>query len=249
MTRLAGHVAWITGGGTGIGAVTARTLARAGAEVVVSGIDQAPLDATANQIRRENGRARTALLDVTDSAAVDAVALEIGRIDILVTSAGTNVTNRALSTTEASAWDQVIDVNLNGCFYSVRAALPSMRQAGGGTIILISSMAGRLVSRMTGAAYNASKRAVIALAETVNAEESNNGVRCTALLPGETATEILKLRPQPPSEAELARMLDPQDLADTARFIAEMPPRCCINEIVVTPTWNRFAPSPPLNPK
>jgi len=118
--------------------------------------------------------------------------------------------------------------------------LPGMRAKGGGTLILISSWAGRYATRLTGAAYNASKRAVIALNESINDEEGGNGIRSTVIMPGEVATDILKTRPSPPSQAEMDRMLSAEDLGDTIRFVAEMPARACLNEILISPTWNRF---------
>lgn len=240
MTILTGKRAWVTGGGTGIGAAAARALVGAGASVVLSGRRPEPLQELADELRAAGGRADMVALDTADAAAVDAAAAAIGPVDILVASAGLNLPDRALDVVSNDGWDHVIGVNLNGVFYCARAVLPAMRAGGGGTLILVSSWAGKYASRLTGAAYNASKRAVIALSESINIEEGGNGIRCTAILPGEVATDILKTRPTPPSQAEMDRMLAPEDLGDTIRFVAELPPRACINEIVISPTWNRF---------
>lgn len=240
MGKLTGKRVWITGGGTGIGAGAAVSLAASGAEVVLSGRRREQLDEIAGQIKSAGGTAQAEPLDVSDADAVADVAARIGPVDILLANAGLNVPDRALDAVQVAGWHKVVDVNLNGMFYPVHAVLPGMRAAGDGLIILISSWAGRYAGRLTGAAYNVTKRAVIALNETINLEEGAHGIRATAILPGEVATDILKSRPKPPSEADIARMLQVEDLAETIRFVAEMPPRACLNEIVISPTWNRF---------
>ncbi|MEM8729510.1 MAG: SDR family oxidoreductase [Pseudomonadota bacterium] len=232
---LQGQRAWITGGGSGIGAAAARALAQAGAEVVISGRRAGPLQSMAEDI---GGHALP--LDLSDAAAVRDAAQTLGSVDILVASAGINVPKRSLEALEPQDWATVVDINLNGVFHAVHAVLPGMRAKGGGLCILVSSWAGKYVSRLTGAAYTASKHAVVALSETINAEEGGHGIRSTVILPGEVATDILKARPAPPSEQEMSRMLMPEDLGATVRFVAEMPPRACLNEILISPTWNRF---------
>lgn len=240
MTKLDGQTAWITGGGSGIGAAGARALAASGASVVLSGRRIEPLEAVAAEIRADGGQAEVLTLDTSDSAAVQAAADQIGEVDILVASAGLNVPDRTMTRVTDEGWDKVVAVNLNGVFYPARAVMPAMRAKGAGTLILISSWAGRYATRLTGAAYNATKRAVIALNESINDEEGGNGIRSTVIMPGEVATDILKSRPKPPSQKEMDRMLTAQDLGDTIRFVAEMPPRACLNEILISPTWNRF---------
>ena len=93
---------------------------------------------------------------------------------------------------------------------------------------------------LTGPAYNATKRAVIAVTESINQEECANGIRATSILPGEAATPILEKRPVPPSPAERARMAQPEDFGAAILFIATLPARACVNEIIISPTWNRF---------
>ncbi|WP_322867503.1 SDR family oxidoreductase [Aquicoccus sp. G2-2] len=240
MGQLDGKTAWITGGGTGIGAAAATALADAGAHVIVSGRRAEPLETVVATIKEAGGTARALTLDVANSAEVRAAAEQIGTVDILVASAGLNTPDRALEDLSDDAWDHVININLNGVFYPCRAVLPAMRAAGGGQVILISSWAGRYATRLTGAAYNASKRAVIALSESINDEDGGHGIRSTVIMPGEVATPIMQARPNPPSDAELAKMLQADDLGATVRFVAELPPRACINEVLISPTWNRF---------
>ncbi|MBJ6371108.1 SDR family oxidoreductase [Sedimentitalea arenosa] len=240
MGRLNGQRAWITGGGTGTGAGAARALAASGAEIILSGRRTDALQQMVESIEAEGGVARAEPLDVSDATAVAEVAARIGTVNILVANAGLNVPDRGLDVLQVEGWQKVVNVNLNGTFHPVHAVLPGMRAAGSGLIILISSWAGRYVGTLTGAAYNATKRAVLALNETINLEEGGNGIRATAILPGEVATDILKSRPKPPSQADISRMLQIEDLAETVRFVAEMPPHVCLNEIVISPTWNRF---------
>jgi NADP-dependent 3-hydroxy acid dehydrogenase YdfG len=240
MGKLTGQRAWITGAGSGIGAGSAQALAASGAEVILSGRRVEPLEQVAETIRSAGGTAQVVPLDVADADAVAAAADQIGSVDILLANAGLNVPVRALDAVSTDGWDHVVNVNLNGVFYPVHAILPGMRAQGRGSLILVSSWAGRYATRLTGAAYNATKRAVLALSESINDEEGARGIRSTVIMPGEVATDILKLRPTPPTQAEMDRMLQIDDLAATVRFVAEMPPHVCLNEILISPTWNRF---------
>ena len=242
---LTGKVAWITGGGSGIGLAGATELARAGARVVISGRTEKTTRA-AEQELKAIGDAEGTLLDVADRKAVLATAADIekrhGRIDILVTSAGTNIGGgkRNFKSMSLEGWDDVVQINLNGLFYCCYAVLPGMRARKDGLIINISSWAGRHASVLTGPAYNATKRAVIAVTESINMEECANGIRATSILPGEVATPILEKRPVPPSKEERARMAQPEDFGRAILFVAAMPARTCVNEMVIAPTWNRF---------
>ena len=242
-TPLTGQVAWITGGGSGIGLAGAMALAKAGAHVVISGRNPAT-NATALAQLQTLGSAEAVLLDVADQHAVKAAAEHIlarhGRIDILVTSAGTNATARNFDVVTPAAWDDVVAINLSGLFYCVHAVLPAMRQQQGGLIINVSSWAGLYASKLTGPAYNATKRAVLALTESINMEECTHGIRATSLLPGEVATPILDKRPVPPSAEQRERMVQAQDMGQAILFVAQMPARTCINELVISPTFNRF---------
>lgn len=244
MAGLNGKVAWITGAGSGIGLAGARALAQAGAHVVLSGRRAEPLDAAVAEIKAAGGGAEAAALDVADSAAVERVAKDIlgrhGRVDILVNSAGLNLPQRRWADMGTAGWDQVIDINLNGTRYCITAVLPAMRAQKDGLVINVSSWAGRFVSGLTGAAYTAAKHGVVALTMSLNMEECGNGIRATALCPGEVATPILKNRPKPPSPEDTARMLQAEDMGRTILFLAETPPHVCFNEILVAPTWNRI---------
>jgi NADP-dependent 3-hydroxy acid dehydrogenase YdfG len=242
-THLKGQVAWVTGGGSGIGLAGATELVKAGAHVLISG-RTAATNASALANLQALGSAEAVLLDVADKQAVKAVAQQLvathGRIDILINSAGTNATQRNFDVLTTEAWDEVVAINLSGLFYCVHAVLPTMRHQQGGLIINVSSWAGLYASKLTGPAYNATKRAVLALTESINMEECGNGIRASSLLPGEVATPILNKRPVPPSQAQRERMVQAEDMGQAILFLAQMPPRTCINELVISPTHNRF---------
>jgi NAD(P)-dependent dehydrogenase (short-subunit alcohol dehydrogenase family) len=241
---LKGKVAWITGGGSGIGLAGALELGKAGAHVVISG-RTAATNASALKQLQAVGSAEALQLEVSDNKAVLQAAADIlkrhQRIDILINSAGTNLSKqRNLADLPTTGWDEVVAINLNGLFYCCQAALPAMRKQKDGLVINVSSWAGRYPSTLTGAAYNATKRAVIALTETINAEECIHGIRATSVLPGEVATPIMEKRPVPPPKADRDRMLQTAEMGQTLLYLCSLPPRACVNELVITPTWNRF---------
>lgn len=240
MRDLTGKVAWITGAGTGIGEAAAIALAKAGMKVILSGRRESELKRVAGVI---GGSARIAVLDVADAVAVEAVAASIaaqeGRLDILVNSAGLNVQKRNWKHLSREGWDQVIRVDLDGAFYCCHAVLPMMRAQKDGLIINISSWAGRHVSATTGPAYSAAKFGMLAFNESLNIEECVNGIRATSVLPGEVATPILDKRPIPVSDADKARMVQAEDCGELILFLAQMPAHVCINDVTISPTWNR----------
>lgn len=244
MGKLTGKVAWVTGAGTGIGLAGARALAASGATVIMSGRRADVLKREAEAIAKVGGKVEAAALDVSDVTAVDKVAEGIlsrhGKVDILVNSAGTNNTERYWRNQTPKSWNEVIRSNLDGTYYCVRAVLPSMRAQKDGLVINISSWAGVYTSAMVGAAYNGSKAAVVSLTETLNMEECVNGIRACAICPAEVATPILDRRPIPPSAEERAKMLKAEDLGETIRWVAEQPAHVCLNEIIISPTWNRL---------
>jgi len=242
--NLKGKIAWVTGAGTGIGNATASELAKSGATVVISGRRKDVLATAAMDISAAGGKCEAEPLDVSDKAAVARSAAAIlarhGRIDILVNCAGTNVAKRFYKDLVPDDWDKVIAINLNGSLYCMTAVLPGMRANHDGLIINISSWLGRWPGYLGGAAYNASKHAMASMTNQLNLEEGLNGIRGCCIYPGEVATPILKSRPVPPSQQAIERMLKAEDLGRAVRFVAESPPHVCINELVITPTWNRL---------
>lgn len=245
MQDLTGQVAWITGAGTGIGEAGAIALADAGCTLVLSGRRLDPLNSVAATITAAGGTVTIEQLDVADSAAVQAVADRIveahGRIDIGVFSAGINIPERNWPVVSTQSWDDVVGIDLNGAFYCCHAVLPTMRAQGRGLIINVSSMAAKSISALTGPAYQAAKHAMNAMTDSLRLEERNNGIRATAICPGEVATPILDQRPVPVSDEDRARILQSDDLGAVIRFVAEMPEHVTLDEILITPTYNRFA--------
>jgi len=244
MRDLEGKVAWITGAGTGFGRAAAISLAECGMKVGLSGRRVDKLEEVAKAI--DGGSAEKALvapLDVTDKTAVLEVAAEIvtafGPVDVLVNSAGLNTLKRYWRDQAIEEFDQVMSINLNGAFYCSQAVLPAMRAQGDGLIVNIASWAGRYHANLSGPAYNASKAAMIWMNENLNIEDGENGIRACAINPGEAATEILDKRPVPVSQADKDKMLTAEDVGDLVRYVAGLPPHVCINEITVSPTWNR----------
>lgn len=237
------RVAWITGGGSGIGLAGAQELAKEGWTVVISGRRKDVLDEAVAGIVKAGGSAEAIALDVGNAVdcekAAQAIVAKHGRIDLLVNSAGLNIPKRSWEDVTTEGWDKVVNIDLSGVMYCMRAVLPAMRAQKDGVIINVASWAGRHVSKMTGPAYTATKHAVLALTHSFNMDEYKNGLRATCLSPGEVATPILKLRPVVPSDEEMAKMLQPEDLGRTIAFVASMPPRVCMNEILIAPTWNR----------
>lgn len=243
MGKLDGKLAWITGAGSGIGEAVARRFAAEGATVVATGRRLDRLEQVAEQIRREGGRAEVQSADLTASSEVQRVAdwigTTFGRLDILVSNAGLNVTARSWADLTPEGIDQLVQGNLASAFYVARAVLPIMRAQGGGVMIHTASMAGRNVGVMSGAGYNAAKHGVVAMSHSINMEECVNNIRSTAFCPGEVNTEILKKRPNPLSEEDLDRMLQPEHCADLILYAATLPPGVTMNEVWLTPTYNR----------
>ncbi len=242
MRDLKDTVAWVTGAGTGIGAAGAARLAKAGCRVILSGRRAEPLKEVADGIIRQGGRASVEILDVSNRGNVADVAARIaaehGTVDILVNNAGTNVPKRHWNEVTQDDWEAVINIDLNGAFYCTQAVLPAMRAQGDGLIINISSWAGVWVSYIPGPAYTAAKHAMNAMTESLNLEECVNGIRACAICPGDVSTPIMDKRPVPMSAEDRARMVQPEDLGEAILFVAAMSAHVCINELIISPTWN-----------
>lgn len=241
---LGGRTAVVTGGGTGIGAAIARTLAEAGARVAISGRREEPLREVAEAVAEGALPILIRKCDVADRDSVasffDWARCELGQVDILVNSAGINIPNRSLESITPEDWDRVMQINATGAFNCIFQVLPGMRQRQDGVIINICSVAGIRTGLLGGVAYNASKFAMDALARSVGEEERDNGIRVTSIYPGEVETPILDDRPVPVSDEHRARILQPDDLAAAALMVASLPPRARVPELVMIPTSQSF---------
>lgn len=228
---------WITGAGSGIGAAMAAAFAQAGYRVALTARSTSALDAIgAAMPSPQNVYIRTG--DVTDRADMAKAAQDIvnwgGDISVLCNNAGMNIPNRTWADLDWDSWDQVIDVNLTGALNVIAACLPIMRKQQDGVMIHTSSWAGRFHSSVGGVVYGASKHALSDLSLSLNDEEGKNGIRSTALCPAEVATPLLAKRPGFDS-TQMATMIQPEDMAKTALFVAEMQPGISLPEIVLAP--------------
>ena len=254
MPDLGGKVAWVTGAGSGIGEAAALALAGEGAAVALSGRRREPLQKVAEQVTKAGGKALVVPADLGEQDAANriagTIAQEFGRLDILVNNAGANVLERSWAKLTPERAKTVLDANLNSAFYCSLAALAMMRPQRDGLLIHTSSWAGRFVGLVSGPAYVAAKHAVVAMSYSINMEEFQHGIRSTVLCPNEVATPILDQRPVPVSTQDRARMIQPGHMADLIVYIAKQPPTICINEVVISPTWNRgYAHAAGLGPK
>lgn len=223
----------VVGGSSGIGLATAEAFAADGAAVYAlsrrGGTGRGP--------RGGPGSVTALAVDATDADAIagclGAVVAE-GDVGTLVYGAGLNVPERRLAQLTPEAWRSMVAANLDGAYYAVAACLESLRRTRG-TVILVSS-ASALWTNQSGAAYQASKAGLMALARAGNFEEHATGVRFTTIFPGVVDTPHLDRRPQPPDAATRSQMLTPEDVASACRYVAGLPPRACIPELVLLPT-------------
>jgi 2-keto-3-deoxy-L-fuconate dehydrogenase len=213
---LAGKTALITGAGAGIGRATAEAFLREGARVVATDRDPAALAGLAAEQRT---------LDVTDPAAVRALAAALGRIDILVNCAGFVETGTLLDNDEAQ-WTRSFEVNVFAMARVIKAFLPAMLDGGGGVIVNIASVAGSLKGVPNRCIYGASKAAVIGLTKSVAIDFIARGIRCNAICPGTVDTPSLQQRLADTGDYDAARKAfnarQPMGRLGTAEEIAAM---------------------------
>ena len=171
-------------------------------------------------------------------AFIERVKTDFPRIDILINNAGTILRQPAIEHPD-EYWDKIIEVNLNGAYLCTQGALPLMREQGSGTIVNISSMAGKRTSVSAGVAYCASKHGLGSLTRSINLEERRRGIRACEVCPGEVNTAILDTRPYPPSLESRAHMLQPEDVAQAVLFVVTLPERAMVEELHITPTSPR----------
>ena len=239
LVSLSGQVVVIVGASSGIGRAAAVLFAREGARVVASARREDRLETLKDELAKEQREIAIHPADASNAKEMQQlgqdVLAEFGKIDILVFCSGTNTPDRSLERLNPGIWDSLIEVNLNGAFYATDAVLPSMREAGGGHLIYISSISG-LVPDVSGAAYQASKRGVIGLAHAIRVEEKQNSIRTCVICPGLVNTELLEKRPVKPSADVLAKALLPEDVAEAILFVAKLPPHASVPEMQVMPT-------------
>src|SRR5437868_3461500 len=239
MSKLAGKVAVVTGGGSGVGKAVALLFLKEGAKVVIAGRDATKLAAVAGEAKAGD-HLITVPTDVSSPAQcqtlIQSATDRFGRVDILVNNAGTNLKARTLRELTPESWDMMIRTNLDGAFYCTKAVLPQMFDRKDGVIVNVVSVAGKRANPLGGAAYVAAKFGMSGLGLVLANEEKDSGVRVSNIYPGEIDTPILVHRPTPVSDAQRAVILKPEDVAEAVLFVAALPPRVSVPELVMKPT-------------
>ena len=242
--KLQGKTAVITGGGTGIGEGIARAFAAEGCRVVICGRRDEVLKQAADAWDGDPPFLCHAV-DISSRDSVSSlfawVAAEVGPVDILVNSAGTNIKTRSMAEMEPDQWDHVMAINASGTYYCMHAVLPQMRERGEGLIINISSIAGKRSSPLGGVAYSASKFAMTALGTAVANEDAENGIRVTNVYPGEVNTPILVNRPNPVSDEHRQSILQAEEVGELIAAIAGLPPNAHVSDVVIKPLKQSYS--------
>ena len=241
MAQLEGKVVVVTGGGSGVGLSVARKLVALNAKVVIAGRDQAKLDAAAQELGHGTLAVPT---DVAVAAQcknlIDQATAQFGRVDILVNNAGFNLKERTLRELTPESWDRMLGANLDGAFYCLHAVLPQMLDRKDGVVVNVVSVAGKRGNPLGGAAYVAAKFGMSGLGMVLSNEEKDSGVRVSNIYPGEIDTPILTQRPTAVSEEHRATILQPDDVADAVLFVASLPPRVSVPELVIKPSTQGY---------
>lgn len=195
MTNLTGQVALVTGAGSGIGKAAAMTLAKSGANVVAMSRTASEVEQTAMEIRRAGGEAIAMTADISDDAAmaelINRTASHYGRLNIVVANAGINGVWAPIEDLKPDEWDKTIAVNLRGTYLTIHHAVPHLVHAGGGSIIVISSINGTRTFTSPGAsAYSVTKAGQLALVQQLALELGGRFIRINAICPGAIESEI-----------------------------------------------------------
>lgn len=227
--NLDGKVAVITGGASGIGFACAHTMARSGADVSIWDLDKDAVDETLKGLAQYGHRTHGVIVDVADSAAVDKamgdVVANLGRVDIAVCNAGIGGEANTSADYSDQGWHQVIGVNLDGVFYTQRAAIRAMKATGGGSIVNMASILGA-VGFATASAYTAAKHGVVGLTQVAAWEHAADGVRVNAVGPGFIATPLLTKNLDQPTmdflgtQHALQRLGKPEEVAELVAWLA-----------------------------
>ncbi len=230
MGRLDGKVAIITGGARGQGAAEARLFAQEGAKVVFGDVLDEEGRRVEAEIAEQGGDAAYLHLDVTSDsdwrAALETTVSKYGKLDILVNNAAIFIRKGIEDTTE-DEWDRIMDINAKGVFLGTKRAIPVMREAGGGSIVNISSIAGHVGNPNGGAAYTATKGAVRLFTKVTAVQHAQDKIRCNSVHPGPIDTPMTQaLSADPDSQAQrlrrvpLGRVGTPEDVAYGVLYLA-----------------------------
>jgi NAD(P)-dependent dehydrogenase (short-subunit alcohol dehydrogenase family) len=240
--RLGGKAALVTGASSGLGRATAIALGRAGADVALVARSQGELDSVKEEVSKIGCRALTLPVDLASvdetAEAVRRTVEALGRIDVLVNAAGTDAPG-TVEELDVEGWDRTLDVNLRAPFLLSKAAFPHMREAGGGIIVNISSVAGKR-GWANASAYCASKFGLTGFTEALADEGKEHGIRAIVLYPGAMATNWGAFSPEErqegePNEVAPTRVLPPERVADLIAWLAASPPEFVLTEGIILP--------------
>jgi NAD(P)-dependent dehydrogenase (short-subunit alcohol dehydrogenase family) len=239
---LEGKAVLVTGASSGLGRATAVALARAGADVALVARSAADLGETAAEVSETGRRALVLPADLADEeealAAVERTVGEFGRVDVLVNAAGTDAPG-TVEELDVEGWDRTLSVNLRAPFLLSKAVFPHMRGAGGGTIVNVSSVAGKK-GWANASAYCASKFGLTGFTEALADEGKGYGIRAVVLYPGVMATNWGAFSPEErpegkPNGAPATQVLAPERIADYITWFAASPPEFVLTEGIVLP--------------
>ncbi len=244
-TTLEGRRAVVTGASSGIGEATALALAREGAAVSLGARRKDRLDDLVQRIGSEGGTAHAFEADLSDEdaahALIDGAAEAMGGLDILINNAGVMLLG-PIDGADTDEWRQMVGINILGLLYCTHRALPLIREAGGGNIVNISSVAGRIAALGSGV-YNFTKFGVVGFTESLRQEAMHSGVRVTVIEPGFVETELQGHNTNPmvtdaieKMRDQIGELLTAEDIANSIYYVVSQPPHVDIGEILIRPT-------------
>ena len=239
---LKGRTALVTGASSGLGRATAIALARAGADVALVARSAEELESAREEAAKTGRRVLVLPTDLADAdataAAVGRTVEEFGRVDVLVNAAGTDAP-ATVEELDVEGWDRTLSVNLRAPFLLSKAVFPRMREAGGGTIVNVSSVAGKK-GWANASAYCASKFGLTGFTEALADEGKAHGIRAIILYPGAMATNWGAFSPEErqgsePAEGPATQVLAPERVAEFIAWFVASPPEFVLTEGIVLP--------------
>jgi NADP-dependent 3-hydroxy acid dehydrogenase YdfG len=239
------RVAVVTGASSGIGEATAKALAREGYAVSLAARREDRINELAEEISSSGGKALAVPTDVGDLSSAQALIQrtkdELGSVDVLINNAGVMLLGPILGA-DIEHWQRMVNVNVLGLMYCTHAALPIMQEQGGGHIVNVSSVAGR-VARLGSGVYNATKWGVGAFSESLRQEALDYGVRVTIIEPGYVDTELQGHNEHPmvvermaKDKEQIGKVLEAGDIANAIVYAVQQPEHVSINEVLIRPT-------------